>query len=959
MCRNLPISGQLVRPTSCWITGPTSVVVAGTDPSAPSDGAVFIINSQQKLRASLPGSGPLRIKGVAGGHACLAKADGTLADVEVSTGRTAASCSSSAATPSTTSGTPQTSVPSSASAASLAPPSTTSIYVYGTWVETCGPTATTGCPIYVAGANATAPPAPGGLAVLDNGAPCFNPNSGVYGTELFNTRSCADGQLLAMLAKAWVRGYESTHGAGTPPMILAIGTSSSLNGVNLNYSLTVDQMRAHGAAWFNSVVKPVSDAAAGALAPITAWGASDIEEDSTGNWYGAAEPRAWVAGFGAAAGLSAGAPACSASTAHSFANYGDEVVDYNYNPAGNTAYGWTSADLYYVSWGAPGACAVPEIYVSYNATEWENLNRWALANGFSAIQFDGPMCLSAGGLSGGASWSALSTATSQTPPYLTCIGALSSQPAVAPEAPNEVVAVAGAASATVSWSQPTWDGAAHIRSYTVTPYAGTTALTATVVNGVAPDGWPTPITTTINGLANGTAFTFGVAATNSAGTGPQSARSAPVIPSDAYPYTAVSWQQYSLTNSDGVHWQDIDATNLGVTITPAINTRAVLRGNADLWTATAGYNQDLGIAVNGQVIAWKESGGYGGTFSPNAAAVQADMSMTAGATYTVRLQWKTNRASGATIYAGAGAGARFSPTRLTVSLGADETSVLSTKQYVLTNNDGAHWQDVDGSTLALSAYTAPAAGTLLITGNADLWTAVAGYNQDLAIAVNGTVIAWKESGGFAGTYSPNAALVQTTYPVVAGQSYGIKLQWKANKAQAPGAAVYSGAGASAPFSPTTLQVRLLRTGVYERTIASQYSLSNSDGTTWQPVDAANLRLSLTPTTNCVAVLSANADLWTASAGYNQDMGVAVTPSDGISFPSNVIAWKESGGFNGTYSPNAAFVETVVPLNGGQTYAVTLEWKTNRAAAGTTIYAGAGPSGGPFSPTRLTAELVCS
>src|SRR6202162_5019851 len=577
--------------------------------------------------------------------------------------------------------------------------------------------------------------------------------------------------------------------------------------------------------------------------------------------------------------------------------------------------------------------------------------------GWATSESDGPMCL-AGGLSAAASWSALATATSQTPPYVTCIGALSSQASVAPEAPNNVVAVAGAASATVSWSQPTWDGAGHIRSYTVTPYIGTTALASTTVNGLAPNGWPTPITAVVNGLTNATSYTFAVAATNTAGTGPQSTRSNAVTPSEAYPYTAVSSQQYSLTNSDGVHWQDIDATNLSLAITPSANTRAMLRANADLWTATAGYNQDLGIAVNGQVIAWKESGAYGGTLSPNAAAVQADWTMTAGTTYVVRLQWKTNRASGAAIYAGAGSGVPFSPTRLTVWLGSNETSAVSTRQYTLGNSDGVTWQDVDSSALAMP-YAASGNGTVVVSGNADLWTATAGYNQDLAITVNGNVIAWKESGGFAGTFSPNAAFVEATFPVTAGQTYDIKLQWKTNKAEAAGVTVYIGAGASAPFSPTSLHARFVATGITDRAINAQSSLASSDGATWHDVDATNLSLSLSSATNCLAILSANVDLWTANAGYNQDVGILVTPSDAVTFPSNIVAWKESGGFNGTYSPNAAFVQTVYPIIGGQTYTVKLEWKTNKAAAGATIYAGAGPSNGPFSPTRLTAELICS
>ena len=78
----------------------------------------------------------------------------------------------------------------------------------------------------------------------------------------------------------------------------------------------------------------------------------------------------------------------------------------------------------------------------------------------------------------------------------------------------------------------------------------------------------------------------------------------------------MSTQQYRLTGSDGTAWADLDPTNLSLTITPAADATAVLSANADLWTATAGFNQDLAIDVNGQVLAWKESGGFGARSRP-------------------------------------------------------------------------------------------------------------------------------------------------------------------------------------------------------------------------------------------------------------------------------------------------------------------------------------------------------
>jgi peptidoglycan/xylan/chitin deacetylase (PgdA/CDA1 family) len=96
--------------------------------------------------------------------------------------------------------------------------------------------------------------------------------------------------------------------------------------------------------------------------------------------------------------------------------------------------------------------------------------------------------------------------------------------ATAPAAPTGVSATAGDSSATVSWTAPA-NGGSAITSYTVTPYAGATALTPVTVSGNPP-----ATTATITGLTNGTAYTFTVTATNAVGTSPASAASAPVTP---------------------------------------------------------------------------------------------------------------------------------------------------------------------------------------------------------------------------------------------------------------------------------------------------------------------------------------------------------------------------------------------------------------------------------------------
>ncbi|HVK21541.1 MAG TPA: galactose oxidase-like domain-containing protein [Actinokineospora sp.] len=97
----------------------------------------------------------------------------------------------------------------------------------------------------------------------------------------------------------------------------------------------------------------------------------------------------------------------------------------------------------------------------------------------------------------------------------------------APSAPTGVAAQAGNGSVTVNWTAP-YDGGSPLTSYTVTPYLGAVAQQTTVISG-AP-----PVTTAqINGLTNGSAYTFTVTATNVLGTSAASAPSAPVTPTSA------------------------------------------------------------------------------------------------------------------------------------------------------------------------------------------------------------------------------------------------------------------------------------------------------------------------------------------------------------------------------------------------------------------------------------------
>ena len=120
-----------------------------------------------------------------------------------------------------------------------------------------------------------------------------------------------------------------------------------------------------------------------------------------------------------------------------------------------------------------------------------------------------------------------------------------------PSAPSAVVAMAGNAQATVSWTQPP-DGGSAITGYTITPYIGTVAQMPVNVGGGV-------LTTTITGLVNGTAYTFTVSATNAIGTGAPSLASDPITPASA---PAGQWGSLMDWPMVAVHMIELKSGNL-------------------------------------------------------------------------------------------------------------------------------------------------------------------------------------------------------------------------------------------------------------------------------------------------------------------------------------------------------------------------------------------------------------
>ena len=94
-------------------------------------------------------------------------------------------------------------------------------------------------------------------------------------------------------------------------------------------------------------------------------------------------------------------------------------------------------------------------------------------------------------------------------------------PSVVPDAPTTIVATAGNASASITFAAPASGGGSTITGYTVTSIPA---------GGIDSNAGSTSLTHNITGLTNGTAYTFAVKATNSAGTSVASVASNSVIP---------------------------------------------------------------------------------------------------------------------------------------------------------------------------------------------------------------------------------------------------------------------------------------------------------------------------------------------------------------------------------------------------------------------------------------------
>jgi alpha-tubulin suppressor-like RCC1 family protein len=239
-----------------------------------------------------------------------------------------------------------------------------------------------------------------------------------------------------------------------------------------------------------------------------------------------------------------------------------------------------------VSWSAPASDGGSPI-IGYTATA---------SNGRTCTWSSGPLSCAITGLTNGSSYTFTVTARNAVGTSPVSDASASVTPATVPNAPTGAKASAFDGFASVSWLAPAVDGGSPITGYTVTATPGGATCST--------EG---DLTCVVDGLTNGTPYTFSVAAINGMGTGAGSAASNAVTPKALAVRSVAGGRDHTcavLTTGSMVCWGANDSGQLGNGTTTSSSVPAIVPGISTATDVAAGLGYTCAILSDKSTWCW-------------------------------------------------------------------------------------------------------------------------------------------------------------------------------------------------------------------------------------------------------------------------------------------------------------------------------------------------------------------
>lgn len=209
-----------------------------------------------------------------------------------------------------------------------------------------------------------------GVAILAFGQPWYNASTGEWGVNIFDANaSFIPLSKVEYLTKQYLQGFWNCTPPFGPTIDVVAGTSNYQGYTGYDHGYNFATMVSNVSQWLLD---------SGYTSQLFVVGGIDAEPD----WNSPAATRAWADGYTS--------KYLSSSRRAPYYNFGScDGCSWGNFYLNN---GWTIDDVWYMSYGAPPAWPIPEMYVSgVNNWQWQWVSKWAKQNKGNRIHFLGSL----------------------------------------------------------------------------------------------------------------------------------------------------------------------------------------------------------------------------------------------------------------------------------------------------------------------------------------------------------------------------------------------------------------------------------------------------------------------------------------------------------------------------------------------------------------------------------------